>query len=203
MCVFFVLPAPRLQEPAVDFSWSRRLRRDCQFSYAIYLENTRWHLCLGLHLSVIYCRSYTSDLYSRWWAAQVLPLFFSLVCLTTDYWIWHLASYADQTEAQTGSTVSPPEKWNSFSGRVNLFKKSFYCDLKANIKLPAGKRDKCAIRSVTSGANVCAQPCYISYCLENQMNQVLLYTGRTESMKLIYTVCFPAGANAVAETVLG
>lgn len=91
----------------------------------------------------------------------MLPLFFALVCLTTDYWIWHLASYADQTEAQTGSTVSPPEKWNSFSSRVNLFKKSFYCDLKANIKLPAGKRDKYAIRSVTSGANVCAQPCYI------------------------------------------
>lgn len=133
----------------------------------------------------------------------VASFFSALVCLTTDYWIWHLASYADQTEAQTGSTVSPPEKWNSFSGRVNLFKKSFYCDLKANIKLPAGKRDKYAIRSVTSGANVCAQPCYISYCLENQMNQVLLYTGRTESMKLIYTVCFPAGANAVAETVLG
>lgn len=58
------------------------------------------------------------------------------------------------------------------------------------------------MRAVTSGADICAQPCYISYCLENQMNQVLLYTGRTdaptESMKLICAVCFPAGANAVA-----
>lgn len=48
-----------------------------------------------------------------------------------------------QADVQTGSTMSPPEKWNSFSCRVNLFKESFYCDLKANIKLPAGKRDTC------------------------------------------------------------
>lgn len=68
-------------------------------------------------------------------------LFSLLFPLTTDNWMWGMASYADQTDMQAGSTMSPLQKWNSFSSRVNLFKESFYCDLKANIKLRAGKRD--------------------------------------------------------------
>lgn len=66
-----------------------------------------------------------------------------LVRLNPDDWICPVASYAEQADAQTGSTMSPPEKRSSFRCRVNLFKESFYCDLKANIKLPAGKRDTC------------------------------------------------------------
>lgn len=36
------------------FSLARRLRQDCQFPYALYLENMCWHPCPCLHLSVIY-----------------------------------------------------------------------------------------------------------------------------------------------------
>ncbi len=58
------------------FSLSSRLRQDCQFPYASYLENMRWHQCLCLHLSVIYYMSYTSDLSSHWYVTQMLSCLF-------------------------------------------------------------------------------------------------------------------------------
>lgn len=62
------------------FSLSRRLRQDCQLPYASYLENICWHPCPCLHLSVIYCMSYTSDLSSYWYVTQMLScLFFCLL----------------------------------------------------------------------------------------------------------------------------
>lgn len=88
-------------------------------------------------MQVLHSRPFLSQVGSP----GVVPL--PLVRLNTDNWICPVASCAEQTDVQTGSTMSPPEKWSPFSSRVNLFKESFCCDLKANIKLPAGKRDTC------------------------------------------------------------
>lgn len=186
------------------FFLSGRLREDCQFSYAIYLENSHWHLCPGLHLSVIYCRSYPFDL-SSYWVSQVLSLFFfflfALVCLTTDNWIWPMASYVDQTYAQTGSTVSPTEKWNSFSSRVNLFKESFYCDLKANIKLPAGKRDAC-MRYALFHQGQMSVLSHVPFLIVSKIKWTRSFIRRTSEptqwMKWICAVCFPSGENVIS-----
>lgn len=79
------------------FSLSGRLRQDCQFPYALYLENMCWQPCLCLHLS------YTSDLSSYWYVTQMLSCLFSFLVHLT--WPWYMASYADQTvkSMQTGS----------------------------------------------------------------------------------------------------
>lgn len=182
------------------FFLSGRLRRDCQFSYAFYLENTRWHLCPGLHLSLIYCRSYTRDLFSHKWAAQVLcpP---PLVRLNTDDWICPVASYAEQADVQTGSTMSPPEKWSSFSCRVNLFKESFYCDLKANIKLPAGKRDTC-MRYALFHRGQMSVLSHVPSLIVSKIKWTRSFFVRrvsepTEMVKRRCAVCFPAGENVI------
>lgn len=142
-CVCFLCAACSKASRAVGwFFLSGRLRQDRQFSYAIYLENIRWHMCAGLHLSVTYCRFHIFDLSSSWGTTQVLSLFSFVTLVPSDHWQLDVAhGVLDQTDLQAGSTMSPLQKWNSFSSRVNLFKESFYCDLKANIKLPAGKRD--------------------------------------------------------------
>lgn len=56
----------------------------------------------------------------------VLSLFLSLVHLTTDNWVWHMVSYADQTvkSVQTGSSVSATEKCSTSYCRVSLSQQS-------------------------------------------------------------------------------
>ena len=103
-------------------------RQDCQLPYTLYLENMAWHPCPGFHLSVIYYMSYTYDLSSYWYVTQMLSrLFLSLLHLTTDNWVWHMASYADQTVkwVQTGSSLSAAERCSTSNYCISLSQQSF------------------------------------------------------------------------------
>lgn len=88
------------------FSSSRRLRQDCQFPYASFLQDRTWHSCPCVHLSVTYCTSNSPYTFSRTDVTHThthTSLFYALSC-----WFDHRqTALADGTVCRSDRRVAP------------------------------------------------------------------------------------------------